>query len=29
VAPSVENDKERKFRNSIPCTAPQSLAYAH
>jgi len=26
VAPSVENDEERKFHNSIPCTMPQSLA---
>jgi len=29
VAPSVENKDERKFRNSIPCTMPQSLAEAH
>jgi len=29
VAPSVENNEERKFRNFIPCTTPQSLAHAH
>jgi len=29
LAPSVENDEERKFRNSIPCTMPQCLAGAH
>jgi len=29
VAPSVKNDEERVFRNSIPCTMPQSLANAH
>ena len=29
VAPSVENDEEQKFRNSIPCTTPQSLVDAH
>jgi len=29
VAPSVENVEDRKFRNSIPCTTPQSLANAH
>jgi len=29
VALSVENDEERKFRNSIPCTTPQSLAHDH
>jgi len=29
VAPSVENDQERKFHNFIPCTMPQSLADAH
>jgi len=29
VAPSIENDEEWKFRNSIPCTMPQSLADAH
>ena len=28
MAPSVENAEERKFRNSIPCTMPQSLADA-
>jgi len=26
---SPKNDEERKFRNSIPCTTPQSLAEAH
>jgi len=26
VVPSVENDEECKFHNSIPCTMPQSLA---
>ena len=26
VVASVENDEERKFHNSIPCTMPQSLA---
>ena len=26
---NVDNDEERKFRNSIPCTTPQSLADAH
>jgi len=29
VAASVENDEWRKFRNSIPCTTPQSLDDAH
>jgi len=29
VAPYVENNEERKFRNFIPCTTPQSLAHAH
>jgi len=29
VAPSVEHDEEWKFRNSFPCTMPQSLANAH
>jgi len=29
MAPSVENDEERKFRNCIPCTMPQSLAHTH
>ena len=29
VAPSVENDEERKFHNSILCTMLQSLADAH
>ena len=29
VEPSVENDEARQFRNSIPCTMPQSLANAH
>jgi len=29
VAPSVKNDDERKFHNSIPCTMLQSLADAH
>jgi len=29
VAPSVENDEERKFHNSISCTMPQSLADIH
>jgi len=29
VTPSVENDEERKFHNSIPCTMLQSLAYTH
>jgi len=28
-AASVENDEERKFHNSIPCTSPQSLAHVH
>jgi len=29
VAPSVENDEERNFRKSIPCTTPKTLAGAH
>jgi len=29
VVPFAENDDERKFRNSISCTMPQSLADAH
>ena len=29
VAPSVENNEEQKFHNSIPCTMPQSLADSH
>ena len=29
VTPSVENDEEQKFHNSIPCTMPQSMADAH
>jgi len=28
VVPSVENDEERKFHNSLPCTMPQRLAHA-
>jgi len=26
MAPSVENEEEQKFRNSIPCTIPQFKA---
>jgi len=29
VAPSVENNEEQKFRNSILCRMSQSLADAH